>query len=337
MKAAVLEQTGNIEELNQNLTIEEVPLPEISSDEVLIKLKYASLNHRDLWIARGMYSKIKLPAILGSDCSGIIHSKGSNVTLQTGEEVIINPSFKWGYEEHFQSSDFNILGMPENGTLAEFVSVNQSNVYKKPQHLDMVQSAAIPLCGVTAYRALFVKGHISKNDNILITGIGGGVSTFALLFALHIGANVFVTSGSDDKINRAISLGARGGINYKQEDWNKGITELSGNKINVIIDGAGGNEFSKYLEICNPGGTIISYGATLGISRNFNLHRLFWKQIKIYGTTAGSQMDFIQMLEFINSYKFVPATDRIFKLDDIGSAFKRMNHSEQFGKIMIEI
>lgn len=338
MKAVLLKQTGSIDQLDRNLSIEDISVPDISDDDVLIKIKFASLNRRDLFITEGLYPKIRFNVVLGSDGAGVIHQKGKNVSaFQSGDEVIINPGMNWGDNENYQSLNFKILGMPDNGTLAEYVCVNQSYVYKKPSHLNLSRSAAIPLTGVTAYRALFVKGEIINSDNVLITGIGGGVSAFAFMFALKTGANVFVTSGSDDKIKKAVSLGAKGGVNYNNVNWSKEITELSGNKINLIIDGAGGDTLSKCLDLINYGGRIVSYGGTLGSAGDFPVARLFWKQLKIYGSTMGSQKDFREMLNFINENKIVPVIDKVFYFENICDAFKRMNSSDQFGKIVVKI
>lgn len=338
MKAVLLKQTGSIDQLEKNVAIEDIPVPDITDDDVLIQIKFASLNRRDLYITEGLYPKIKFDVVLGSDGSGVIQDKGKNVSsFETGDEVIINPGMNWGENENYQSLNFKILGMPDNGTLAEYVCVNQKYVYKKPSHIDLSQAAAIPLTGITAYRALFVKGEIKSSDNILITGIGGGVSAFAFMFALKTGANVFVTSGSDDKIKKAVTLGAKGGVNYNNENWYKEISELSGNKINLLIDGAGGDTLSKCLDLINYGGRIISYGGTLGRVEDFPVAKLFWKQLKLFGSTMGSQKDFESMLNFINENKIVPVIDKVFLLNDICNAFKRMNDSEQFGKIVVEI
>ncbi|MBK8550184.1 MAG: zinc-binding dehydrogenase [Ignavibacteria bacterium] len=329
MKAALLKQTGNAGDMKKNLVIEDIPVPEITDNQVLINIKFASLNHRDLWIAKGAYSKIRLPVVLGSDGAGIIHSKGSKVTsFEIGDEVIMNPGFNWGDNENYQSKDFKILGMPDNGTLAEYVAVNKSYVYKKPVHLDLMQSSAIPLTGITAYCALFKKLKLSRNDTLLITGIGGGVSTFALVYALSLGVTVFVTSSSDDKIQKAISLGAKGGVNYTNENWDKEMIELSGNKINTVIDGAGSDTFLKCIDIINYGGRIVCYGATNGNVINFPMARLFWKQLKIFGSTMGPPGDFSEMMKFINDHKVIPVIDKVFKLEDISKAFERMNETK---------
>ena len=338
MKAALLKKTGPPEEFRDNIIIEEVPVPEIKDNEVLIKIKFAALNHRDVWIAKGAYPKINLPVVLGSDCSGIVHTAGSAAsTFKPGDEVIINPGFNWGNSEDYQSKDFKILGMPDNGTLAEYVAVSQSYIYKKPSHLNFTQAAGIPLTGITAYRALFKKALLKKGDNLLIPGIGGGVSSSALVFAVSIGANVYVTSGSDDKIKKAVSLGAKGGVNYKNENWDKEIMEISGNNINVIIDGEGGNTFTKCMELINYGGRIVCYGSTSGKTSNIPMARLFWKQLKIFGSTMGSPDDFSEMINFINDYKIVPIIDEVFPLENISEAFLKMNDGRQFGKIVVAV
>lgn len=336
MKAVLLKNTDK-DKLSDNLVIEDIPKPEINDDEILIKVVSASVNHRDVYISEGAYSKINLPVVLGSDCSGIVGSVGTGVKkFKPGDEVIINPGMNWGVNENFQSREFKILGMPDNGTFAEFVKINQVYVWPKPSHLNFTQASAFPLAGITAYRALFKKAKLKKSENILITGIGGGVATLAMMFAISTGAHVFVTSGSDAKIKIAVSIGAKAGVNYNDNDWDKKINLHAGNKIDVIIDGTGSSNISKAVELCSYGGRIVSYGATLGSADNFSLHRVYWKQLKLYGSTMGSQKDFSEMLEFINAHKVVPVIDKVFSLENICDAFKRMGHSEQFGKIIIE-
>ena len=337
MKAIILKETGPIDKLKENLIYDELLEPEINDDEVLIKIHYAALNHRDLWITKGLYAGIKLPVVPGSDGAGTIHKLGKNVNnLNTGDEVIINPSLDWGDDESFQSKDYRILGMPDNGTLSKFIKINKAYVYKKPVHLNLIQASAVPLAGLTAYRALFVKANVSEKDNVLITGIGGGVSTFASLFALKVGANVCVTSGSDEKINRAIGLGVRGGVNYKNENWDKDIIKMSGDGINVIIDSAGGDTISKSLDIIDNGGKIITFGATTGGVKNFEIRKVFWKQISLLGTTMGSDKDFMNMVEFVNDYEINPVIDEVFSAKDVIKAFEKMNSAGQFGKIIIK-
>ncbi len=338
MKAALLKKTGPPEEFRNNIIVEDIPVPDIKDKEVLIKIKFAALNHRDVWIAKGAYPKINFPVVPGSDCSGIVHSAGSEVSYyKPGDEVIINPGFSWGNNENYQSKEFKILGMPDNGTLAEFVAADQSYVYKKPGHLNFKLASGIPLTGVTAYRALFKKGLLKKDDHLLIPGIGGGVSSSALVFAVSIGANVYVTSGSDDKIKRAVSLGAKGGANYKNENWDKEILELSGNNINVVIDGEGGDTFSKCIELLSYGGRIVCYGSSSGRTSSIPMARLFWKQLKIFGSTMGSPDDFAEMINFMNDKKIIPVIDEVFPLENVSEAFLKLNDGRQFGKIVVEV
>lgn len=338
MKAIILNKTGEISQLKHNLQIEETGIPEISKDEVLVKLHFSALNHRDLWITKGLYSGIKLPVILGSDGAGTIEKTGDEVRrIKINDEVIINPAFNWGENEDFQSRNFQILGLPENGTLSEYIKVKEKYIHIKPSHLNMQEAAALPLAGLTAYRAVFRKAEITENDNVLITGIGGGVSTFALLFVKALGAKVYVTSGSDDKIKFAKQTGAEDGFNYKNEMWDEVLLSAVNGGIDAVIDGTGGNTINKLIKIINPGGRIVNYGATTGNTHNFDVRKLFWKQLKFMGTTMGSENDFREMLNFIEQKKIKPLTDKIFEFGDYISAFERMNRSEQIGKIVIKI
>lgn len=338
MKAAVLQGIGKIEDLEKNLIIEDTSLPEISNDEVLIKIRYASLNHRDLWITKGFYAGIRTPAILGSDCSGVIEEIGSGVdNFKKGDEIIVSPSFNWGNNENYQSKTFTILGLPDNGTLAEYITVKSRSVFTKPSYLTMEKASSIPLAGLTAYRSCFTKAGVKNTDKVLITGIGGGVATFALLFCLKAGAKVFVTSGSDEKIQKAILLGAEGGVKYKDENWAEQLKEMSGGKIDVTIDGTGGDTISRSIDICSPGGRIVSYGATLGDVKDFKIRKLFWKQLKLFGSTMGSDKDFMDMLDFMDTNEVKPVIDSVFELDDVHTAFRKMSEAKQLGKIVIKI
>lgn len=335
MRALVLERTGKSEDLKNNLVVKEIDRPVPKENEVLVNVKYAALNHRDLFITQGLYAGIKTPIILGSDGAGII-ANANGTDLNEGDEVVINPTIDWGNNEDFQNKNFKILGLPYNGTLAEYVSIPAKNIYKKPAHLSFKKATTIPLAGLTAYRACFVKGNISKGDNVLITGIGGGVATFALIYSLAAGANVFVVSGSNEKIEFAIRHGAIGGINYNDDNWEKRFKEIHP-KINIVIDGAGGETLAKCLDICTEGGTIVSYGATSGAVKNFEMRRIFWKQLKLFGTTMGSDKDFLDMLTFIEQNKVIPIIDKEFDLENGADAFKRMNRREQTGKIIVKI
>ncbi|MBX7154883.1 MAG: zinc-binding dehydrogenase [Bacteriodetes bacterium] len=316
--------------------IEEISKTPLQNNQVCVKMLAAALNHRDEWIRQGKYAKIMYPAILGSDGCGVIESVANNENRHLiGQRVIINPNINWGSNPKSQSGEYSILGMPTTGTLQEYINVPMDRLHYLPQHLTPEQAAAIPLAGLTAFRALFTQGGTVKNQNVLITGIGGGVALFALQFAITVGARVFVTSGSEEKISKAIQLGAEGGINYKKQDWYKELLKIS-NGFDVIIDSAGGNDFNALLNVIKPGGTIVSYGATHGIIPDFDIRKVFWKQLRIQGSTMGSDEDFSAMLDFITVHQLVPVVDSIRSFADVVSAFDRMKESKQFGKLVLQ-
>ncbi|MBF9253986.1 zinc-binding dehydrogenase [Pontibacter sp. 172403-2] len=331
MKAVTLRETGKPPEIIEK----EKPIP--GEGEVLIKVHAAALNHRDVWIQLGQYANIKLPAVPGSDGAGVVAGVGAGVAESwQGKEVIIDPSTAWGENPRAQGRDFKILGMPEEGTLAEFVKVPAANVYPKPTHLNFEEAAALPLGGVTAYRVLFTRCGLKSGERVLVTGAGGGVALLALQFALAAGAEVWVTSGTAEKIEQAKQLGAKGGINYKTEDWGRKLKDQAGG-FDVMIDSAGGEGFAQLVRIANPGARIGIYGRTAGIIKELNPAELFWKQISILGSTMGTAEDFARMAAFVSDKKIKPVIDKVYPLEDAAQAFRRMEEGKQFGKIVLRV
>jgi NADPH:quinone reductase-like Zn-dependent oxidoreductase len=331
MKAMVLEAA------DEPLKLKEVEKPALQAGEALVQIKAAALNRRDYWITVGKYAGIKYPSILGSDGAGIVAEVGSDTDKAwLNKEVIINPCHNWGSHPEYQNRDFTILGLPENGTFAEYVKVKTEYLHHKPAHLNWEQAAALPLAGLTTFRALFTKGKAKKGDKVLITGIGGGTGTFALQWAVGAGCKVFVTSGSGEKILRAKDLGASAGVNYKAQDWAQELLHLSGG-FDVIIDSALGDGFEKLLDVSNPGARIVFFGGTAGNIPPLNGRKIFWKQLQILGTTMGSPDDFRQMVEFVNKHQIVPVIDQIFPLFQAQKAIDKMARSSQFGKLVLKI
>ncbi len=329
MKAIVLEAA------DKPLAFKEVEKPVLQPGEALVKIKAAALNRRDYWITVGKYAGIKYPTILGSDGAGIVAEVGDDADKHLiGKEVIINPGYGWGDDENFQSDSFKILGLPDDGTFAEYVKVKTQHLHTKPAHLSWEQAAAVPLAALTAYRALFIKGKVKRGDKVLISGVGAGTGTIALQLALAAGCQVFVTSGSADKIERAKKLGATAGVNYKADDWAEQLLHLAGG-FDVIIDSALGEGFAKLPDICNPGGRIIIFGGTAGNLPALNGRKIFWRQLQIIGTMMGSPADFKAMLDFLNEHQIVPVVDEVFPLADAAKAISKMENSSQFGKIIL--
>lgn len=319
------------------LTVEDVKKPRPIKDQVLLKMKYAALNHRDLWVMKEQAQHFPNGIILGSDGAGVVEDVGEDADpLLVGAEVIINPSLEWGNNPFVQGDTFKILGFPDNGTFAEYMVISKKYIFEKPEHLSWVESAAVPLSALTAYRALFSKARLRAKEKVLVTGVGGGAALWALQFAAAYQGRVYVTSGSDEKIDRAKQLGALGGFNYKDPEWaSKAQKETGG--FDIIIDSAAGDQFSKLIELAMPGGRIVNFGRTAGNITEIATRQLYWKQLSIHGTTMGTRDEFLSMLDFLESRNIKPIMDKTYPLSQIHDALQRMEQGDQFGKITLEI
>jgi zinc-binding alcohol dehydrogenase/oxidoreductase len=307
-----------------------------ATDEAVVQLKAAALNRRDDWITQGMYPGIEPPVVLGSDGAGVVSQTGSGMdNFWEGREVIFNPGLDWGEAPRTQSTGFTILGLPRDGTFASEVAVPATQLHAKPEHLDWHQAAALPLGGVTAWRAVFTQGDLKPGETVLITGIGGGVATLALQFAVAAGADVWVTSSSSEKIARAVELGAKGGFDYRSDDWAKLFSKEAAP--DLIIDSAGGVGYRSLINVAAAGGRIVNYGATAGTPDKVDLFKVFWKQLRLQGTTMGSPDDFAAMLKFVDEKKIVPIVDSVLPLEKGNEALEQMASSAQFGKLVLEI
>jgi zinc-binding alcohol dehydrogenase/oxidoreductase len=332
MRALRLHEIGG----PQNLGVDDVALPAVGDGEVLVRVRAAALNHRDVFITQGLYPKIRMPVTLGSDGAGEIARLGSVVSgLTEGDQVVIDPMLAWGDDPRvWNPATATILGMPQDGTFAQYVVVPVDNVHRKPAKLSMQEAAAIPLAGLTAYRALFTRGALQPGETVLITGVGGGVQTFALLFAKWAGAHAIVTSSSDEKLERARALGADVAINYASNlDWPKLLRSTA--PIDLVVDSSGGDTLRKALDAVRPGGRIVAYGGTRG-DATIKMFPLFWKHVSILGTSMGSPQDFSAMLRLFDN-ELAPAIDRVFELDDGIAAFERLAAGDQFGKIVLTV
>jgi zinc-binding alcohol dehydrogenase/oxidoreductase len=334
MHAIVLHELGPTE----NLRLETVGDPRPGPGEIVVRLHAAAINHRDLWIRKGLYAGIKLPIILGSDGAGEVSALGVGADPSLlGKHVIINPGLDWGDDERVQSQYFRILGLPDDGTYAEFVKAPATHVHPKPDAWSWEEAAALPLAGLTAYRAVVTRAQVQAGEHVLITGIGGGVSLAALQISKARGARVVVTSGSDAKLQRAQHVGAIGGVNYKTSDWSKAAAALTQGGPDVVIDSVGGDTLAKAIEITKPGGRIVTYGATTGPVPQLEVRRIFWKQISLLGSTMGTPREFAAMLDLYSSSSIRPVVDRAFALADAPAAHARMEEAGQFGKIVLKI
>lgn len=333
MKAVVLEELGGPKQLH----IQEVDTPSPNTGEVRVKLQASALNRRDYWITNGQYPGMQLPCIAGSDGAGIVDMVGEGVDPNlVGQEVVLYPAREWGDNEAYFGPDFRVLGMPDQGTFAEYICIPWTGIHRKPEHLSWEQAAAIPLAGLTSWRAVVTQANVKSGDKVLITGAGSGVSTFAILWCVNLGAEVYVSTSSEEKLDAAKALGAVAGENYKDPECYKKLRQQSGG-FNAVIDSAGGDALNSILNTLLPAGRFVFFGSTLGNpDKGLPLAKLFFQHIRIQGTTMGSNAEFESMLNFLSDKKIEPVIDRVLPLSQAAEAHKLMETFSHTGKIVLK-
>ena len=317
MKAIRIHEDGGPEVLRY----EDAPDPVPADGDVLVELRAASLNHLDVWVRRGLPSVPK-PHILGADGAGVIAG--------TDERVVINPGL-------MRDGRVHILGETTDGTHAELVAVPRDYVHPIPDDLPFEEAAAFPLVFETAYRMLVTRAHLQPEEWVLIWGVGGGVATAALSLVRALGARAIVTSSSDTKLERARELGAEATLNHETEDVVAGVKELTGGGAHVVVDDVGEATWKRTLDAARPGGRVVVCGATTGPNPPAALHRIWWKQLSILGSTMGTPEDFQGAYDLIASGRARPVVDRVYPLAEARSAHERLEAGEQLGKIVLRI
>ncbi|HET7628736.1 MAG TPA: zinc-binding dehydrogenase [Bacillales bacterium] len=301
--------------------------------EVKVRLKTAGLNHRDLFVPN-RHKPEDPPVVLGSDGAGIVEEIGEGVeSVTAGTEVIINPGLGWPNNAPAPPKGFEILGLPDDGTFAESVIVPAKNVVAKPASLSWEEAGVLPLGALTAYRALFTRGKLAAGQTVFIPGIGSGVATFLLQMGKAAGAKVVVSSRSEEKLQAARRIGADICL-HNDEDWCEALKEET---VALVIDSVGAATFQRSLDVLEPGGTMVVFGASAGDQVSLNLREFFYGQYNLLGSTMGSAEEFHEMLDFVERHDIKPIIDRTFELQTIHDAFKRLQEAEQFGKIVISI
>jgi NADPH:quinone reductase-like Zn-dependent oxidoreductase len=328
------------------LRYEDVPDPRVTTPrDVVVKLEAAALNHIDIWTRMGATGmKIPMPHILGADGAGIVVEVGANVTVVKPGDKICLYSFTGCGECEFCISDrdfmcIRVRGLGEglDGTYAEYVKVAPENCFPIPNHMNFDEGAAFPLVFVTLWRMLINNARLQPGETVLVTGIGGGVAGAALQVGHRSGARVIVTSGSEEKLQRALALGAVHGVNYKEKDTVAAVKEFTdGRGVDVVVDSVAGEVWQKNLAVLAPGGRLVTCGATAGWQPCDDIETIVSKNLKIYGSTLGSREDFRQLLRFLNETKIHPIIDQKFPLVEARDAQKRMEEARQFGKILLQ-
>jgi len=312
MRALKLDGKTSLTDLALSDVADPIPKP----GEVLIRLDAAALNHRDLYLVHG---RLEGASILGSDGAGAIAETNGVAGWQAGDEVLINPSMAWGDQSSAQGDDFNILGVPRDGTIAEYIAVPAENVFARPDHLTIKEAAALPLAGLTAYRALFTRGQVKAGEMVLIHGIGGGVALLALLMAKAAGAQVMVTSRAEEKLLLAA------------QEW------TDGRGVDLVIESVGGDYINRSLAALRLGGRLVSFGRSSGPEAQIDVGTLFWNQLTLLGTTMGSPADFEEMLAFVARHQIKPVIDSVRPVEEVGAAFRHLDAARQIGKVVLAI
>lgn len=315
------------------LKVGEMENPTAGDGEVVVALRTAGINRRDLAIPNRRGDEVG-GLVLGSDGAGVIESIGEGVSsISVGDEVIVNPALRWDKNSDAPPESFDILGMPDNGTFAEKIVISADQVEIKPKHLSWEEAGVLALAGLTGFRAIFTQGKLKAGETIFIPGAGSGVATYLISFAKNIGARVIVTSRSEEKRKQALALGADRALDTNG-DWQK---ELEDETVDLVIDSVGRATFNRSLEILKKGGRIVVFGATTEDTVELDLRSFFYSQFQLIGSTMGSREELKEMIAHIEKYETHPVVDKVFDLDDALEAFDYVKESKQFGKVAFRI
>jgi zinc-binding alcohol dehydrogenase/oxidoreductase len=293
----------------------------------LVELHAAALNWHDCLVRQGLYD-VPVPRVLGAD--------GAGVRRDTGEEVVILPSLRWGDDERSPGPEWEILGDYTDGTYAELVAVPAANLFAKPSGWSFTDAAALPLAGLTAHRALFARGGLVRGETVLILGAGGGVATIAVGLARLAGARVLVTTSSIAKLDHAKAAGADDGVLYTEPGWPQAVRALTGGAgVDLVIDSVG-STWHEALGTLGGGGRLVSFGATGSASTQVDVRRFYFGQHTILGTTMGSPKDFASLLRMLeDAPHWRPAIDRVLPLDRTAQAHAVMERRGHTGKLVL--
>ena len=340
MKALAFNEHGGLEKLKY----QDVPDPKIGPGEVLVKVRACALNHLDLFVREGIPGlKLPLPFWSGCDIAGDVAEVGADVQgVKVGDRVAVNPNLNCGRCEYcIQGEDslcitYGIVGEHTYGGLAEYVKVDTRNVLKLPDAISYEGAAAFILVNMTAWRMLVTQAALRAGEDLLILGVGGGVSSTAVQIGKLCGARVWVTSSSDDKLQRAKALGADECVNYAKEDWVKIVSERTGKRgVDVVLENVGAATWKGSLRALAKGGRLVTCGATSGPIGETDIRVVFWKQLRIIGSTMANRREFNQVMTQLFRGRLKPIVDRVFPLKDGAEAQRLLAEGKQFGKLVL--
>ena len=324
------------------LIYEQVPLPDINDNQVLVEIKAAAINHLDIWVRKGIPG-ISLPMIIGSDGAGIVVKVGKNVNkFSIGDEVIINPLLFCGNcpsclnNQENQCSSIGIIGETTNGTNCEFIALNQRNLINKPKKMSFECAASFPLAGQTAYQMLINRAMLKESDIVFIWGASSGVGSFGLQIAKSFGCKVIATGGSKKKCEYANKIGADLSLNHYKDDIVSLVKDYTNGKgVNIIFEHSGLETWSASMKILSKFGRLVTCGSTTGPKVSIDLRYIFFKQQSILGSTMGTLSALKEVMNLIVDGSVTPVIDKVFSLDNISDAHKYIEDSNQFGKVIL--
>ena len=340
MKAVLIHRHGTLDRVR----IEDVPKPSIGRGEVLVETRAAALNHLDLFVVEGMPGiKQQMPHILGSDAAGMVRRLGADVEgLQVGDRVMLNPGI-WCTECEFcQAGEqslcarYGLVGEHGPGVYSEYFAAPGRNLIRIPDGITFEEAAAFSLVNLTAWRMVCTRGRLRPGEDVFIHGIGGGVATAALSIAKLSGANVWVSSSSPEKLERARRLGADVCFDYTQCDVSREVYRRTNRRgVDLVVEGPGASTWLQSLKMVRKGGRIVTCGATTGPNPATEIRLIFWKQIDILGSTMGNHKEFGEIVRLLGRRKLLPCIDRIFDFEDAPAALERLQSQRQFGKVVL--
>ena len=340
MKAVVFSQHGGPDVLEYR----DVPDPKPGPGEILLEVKATSINHLDIFLRRGMPGiKVPMPKIVGSDAAGIVRELGTGVSgLTTGQRVTINPGIACGHCEFCaagfgsQCASWTMVGENRDGAYADFVVVPAHVVLPIPDSMSFEDAAAAPLVFITAWSMMVGKGNIRPGEDVLILGAGAGVGTAAIQIAKMVGCRVFVTASSDEKLRRAKELGADFLINHTTEEFDKRIRDLTNKRgVDVVVDYIGADTWVKSLRSARRGGRVLTCGATTGFAPQTDLRHIFFRQVRVIGSTMGSHKEFLDVMKCIFRGQLKPVIDRVLPLPEASRGHELIERRAVFGKIVL--
>jgi NADPH:quinone reductase-like Zn-dependent oxidoreductase len=342
MKALAFNEFGGADRLRW----QDVPDPEVGPGQVLLRVRACALNHLDIFVREGIPAlNTPLPFWTGCDIAGEVAEVGPGVEgVRTGERVVVNPSLSCGRCEFCIAGEdclcprYGIIGEHVPGGLAEYVVVPAANLLRLPDHIGWEEGASFMLTNMTAWRMVVTQARVRPGEDVLILGVGGGVSSTAVQIAKLCGARVIVTSSSDEKLARAKALGADVGFNYAREDWAKAVRDLTGKRgVDVVIENVGAATWKHSLRALRKGGRLVTCGATTGPLGETDIRVVFWNQISIIGSTMATRKEFHDVMRLCFAGRLKPIVDQVFPVQEGAEAQRRMEKAQQFGKIVLRV